>query len=50
MNVEILMKISINMLKSSDQVLFRIDTMKSSMVRIINSGFISKTALEGTGC
>jgi len=24
--------------------------MKSSMVRIINSGFISKTALEGTGC
>jgi len=44
------MKILINMLKSSDQVLSRLEMMEGSMVRITKGLFISKTMLEGIGC
>jgi len=50
MNVGILMKILINMLKSNDQVLSRIEMMEGSMVRIINGVSSVKTALEEIGC
>jgi len=44
------MKILINMLKSSGQVLSRLEMMEGSMVRIIKGRFICKTMLEGIGC
>ena len=50
MNAGVLMKILMNMLKSSVQFLSRLEMMEGSMVRIINGCFMSKTALEGIGC